>query len=280
MVRKKIEKTQKGRRKVYTIFGSVIFLGVLLLIVPIFYDLVTQNHRKSVVTTYEEKIPEEKNTTLELIKKYNEMIYHQQKGKASEEVNITDIQKDLKKPIGYINIPSINLTNMLIYFGDSEWTLNQGIGTLPWTTLPIGGKNTLSGITGHSGLANQILFDNIRYLKKGDVFYLNTFGQNLAYEVYDQKTVDPNDKAAIEAFYIQENKDIVALMTCTPLFINSHRLIVYGKRVPIKAAKEVQTAHRTVWTLDTIRIAVLLLFLVLLLFWLIYRHFRNKQERK
>lgn len=280
MVRKKIEKTQKGRRKVYMIFGSVIFLGVLLLIVPIFYDLVTQNHRKSVVTTYEEKIPEEKNTTLELIKKYNEMIYHQQKGKASEEVNITDIQKDLKKPIGYINIPSINLTNMLIYFGDSEWTLNQGIGTLPWTTLPIGGKNTLSGITGHSGLANQILFDNIRYLKKGDVFYLNTFGQNLAYEVYDQKTVDPNDKAAIEAFYIQENKDIVALMTCTPLFINSHRLIVYGKRVPIKAAKEVQTAHRTVWTLDTIRIAVLLLFLVLLLFWLIYRHFRNKQERK
>ncbi|MGX7164005.1 class C sortase [Enterococcus massiliensis] len=262
------------------IFGSVIFLGVLLLIVPIFYDLVTQNHCKSVVTTYEEKIPEEKNTTLELIKKYNEMIYHQQKGKASEEVNITDIQKDLKKPIGYINIPSINLTNMLIYFGDSEWTLNQGIGTLPWTTLPIGGKNTLSGITGHSGLANQILFDNIRYLKKGDVFYLNTFGQNLAYEVYDQKTVDPNDKAAIEAFYIQENKDIVALMTCTPLFINSHRLIVYGKRVPIKAAKEVQTAHRTVWTLDTIRIAVLLLFLVLLLFWLIYHHFRNKQERQ
>ncbi|MGX7164043.1 class C sortase [Enterococcus massiliensis] len=281
MTKKKVDKKKRKRRMIYTFFSSIILLGVLLLLAPILFDMVDLAHRKEMVSQYEEKVPEKGNATLELVKKYNKMIYQQQKGEAvEEEVKITDIQSDLKTPIGFINIPSIHLINMVIHFGDSDWALNRGIGTLPWTTLPIGGKNTLSGITGHSGLANQILFDNIRHLKNGDVFYVNAFGENLAYQVYDQKVVDPRDEDAAKVFYVQEGKDIAALMTCTPLFINSHRLVIYGKRIPMKVAKKVKTARRTVWSLDAIWIATMLLFLLLLLLWLIYRYFRDKRKEK
>lgn len=272
-------KKKRKRRMIYTLFSSVILLGILLLLAPMIYDMVNLAHRKDMVTKYEKQLPYD-DAQFSLIKKYNQMIYHQQKEEPTEKIDITEIQRDLKTPIGYINIPSIKLKNMLIYFGDSDWVLDRGIGTLPWTTLPVGGKDTLSGITGHSGMANQILFDNIRYLKNGDVFYVNAFGKRIAYQVYKQKIVDPDDRNAAKAFYIQKDKDIAALMTCTPLFVNSHRLIVYGKRIPIKAAKEVKTAHRTVWSLDTIWIAVMLLFLLILLLWLIYRYFRNKRKEK
>ncbi|MBM7712202.1 class C sortase [Enterococcus xiangfangensis] len=280
MAKKKVDKKKRKKRIIYTFFSSVILLGVLLLLAPIFFDMIDLAKRKDMVADYEQKVPEKGNATIELIKKYNKMIYQQQKGEAAEEVKITDIQSDLKTPIGFVNIPSIHLINMVIHFGDSDWVLNHGIGTLPFTTLPIGGKNTLSGVTGHSGLANQILFDNIRYLKNGDVFYLNAFGKETAYKVYDKKVVDPKDKDAVKAFYIQQDKDLAALMTCTPLFINSHRLVVYGKRIPLKAAKEVKTVHRTVWSLDTIWIATLLIFLLLLLLWLIYRYFRDRRKEK
>lgn len=272
-------KKKRKRRMIYTLFSSVILLGILLLLAPMIYDMVNLAHRKDMVTKYEKQLPYD-DAQFSLIKKYNQMIYYQQKEEPTEKIDITEIQRDLKTPIGYINIPSIKLKNMLIYFGDSDWVLDRGIGTLPWTTLPVGGKDTLSGITGHSGMANQILFDNIRYLKNGDVFYVNAFGKRIAYQVYKQKIVDPDDRNAAKAFYIQKDKDIAALMTCTPLFVNSHRLIVYGKRIPIKAAKEVKTAHRTVWSLDTIWIAVMLLFLLILLLWLIYRYFRDKRKEK
>lgn len=272
-------KKKRKRRMIYTLFSSVILLGILLLLAPMIYDMVNLAHRKDMVTKYEKQLPYD-DAQFSLIKKYNQMIYHQQKEEPTEKIDITEIQRDLKTPIGYINIPSIKLKNMLIYFGDSDWVLDRGIGTLPWTTLPVGGKDTLSGITGHSGMANQILFDNIRYLKNGDVFYVNAFGKRIAYQVYKQKIVDPDDRNAAKAFYIQKDKDIAALMTCTPLFVNSHRLIVYGKRIPIKVAKGVKTAHRTVWSLDTIWIAVMLLFLLIVLLWLIYRYFRDKRKEK
>ena len=278
-MKRNVDRKKQKRRIIYTLFSSVILLGVLLLLAPIIFDMVNLAHRKDMMTKYEQQLPVE-DAQLTLIKKYNEMIYHQQKEESTETIKITEIQKNLKLPIRYIDIPSIKLKNMVIYFGDSDWVLNRGIGTLPWTSLPIGGKNTLSGITGHSGLANQILFDNIRYLNNGDIFYVNAFGKRLAYQVYDQKVIDPNDKEAIKAFYVQKDKNIAALMTCTPLFVNSHRLVVYGKRIPIKDAKKVKIAHRTIWSLDMIWITVLLLFLLLLLLWMLYRYFRDKRKKR
>lgn len=35
-----------------------------------------------------------------------------------------------------------------------------------------------------------------------------------------------------ERIAIQEGKDLVTLITCTPYMINTHRLLVMGKRIP------------------------------------------------
>lgn len=45
-------------------------------------------------------------------------------------------------------------------------------------------------------------------------------------------TVEPND---FEPVLIQHGEDYATLLTCTPYMINSHRLLVRGKRIPYTA---------------------------------------------
>ena len=42
---------------------------------------------------------------------------------------------------------------------------------------------------------------------------------------------------------IEEGKDLVTLVTCTPFGINTHRLLVRGHRVPYVPAQEVEAAE-------------------------------------
>lgn len=48
--------------------------------------------------------------------------------------------------------------------------------------------------------------------------------------------MDPED---VSSLYIQPDKDIVTLITCTPYGVNTHRLLVFGKRVKDKDVESV-----------------------------------------
>ena len=49
-----------------------------------------------------------------------------------------------------------------------------------------------------------------------------------------------------ESLGITDGDDYVTLVTCTPYAVNTHRLLVRGHRVPMKAAKAVQKAEKKV----------------------------------
>ena len=56
------------------------------------------------------------------------------------------------------------------------------------------------------------------------------------------KIVEPDD---ISDIFIEDGKDYVTLVTCTPYGINSHRLLVRGIRVPyVEAEKEQQVSRQ------------------------------------
>ena len=258
----------------------ILFIGIALFILPFAFDWQQTNQRAHSETTYKQAYIPQPDGLQTRIDAYNAMIFAQQQKRANTKVAITSIQKDLRDPIGYLDIPAIKLRAMTIYYGDSDWVLNRALGTLPFTSLPTGGKNTLGGITGHSGLANRIFFDNIRYLKNGDIIYVNVLGKRHAYEVDAKKVVDPESPSAIKAFYVQPGKDRVALMTCTPLFVNTKRLIVYGKRVPLKQAQATKTENRTFWSVEHIWLAVIGLFLLLLLLALWWRRRKHHAQTR
>lgn len=128
--------------------------------------------------------------------------------------------------MAYVQIPSINVT-LPIAHGTSESVLKDKIGHLEWSSLPVGGENTHSVISGHRGLPSAELFTNIDHLQLGDKFYIHVLGQPLEYQVCNIAVVEPNDQRLLR---IEEGQDLVTLVTCTPYGINSHRLLIRGIR--------------------------------------------------
>jgi sortase A len=128
--------------------------------------------------------------------------------------------------MGSIRIPKIGV-DLPIYHGATEETLRQGIGHLYGSSLPIGGESTHAVLTGHSGLPEAPLFTDIRDLEIGDEFFLDVYGRQLSYRVSLIDTIDPTDT---QNLHVEPGKDLVTLITCTPIGVNTHRLIVEGER--------------------------------------------------
>lgn len=140
----------------------------------------------------------------------------------------------LGKTIGVLRIPKIDV-DLPIYFGTNPAILEKGAGVIPGTSLPTGGKSTHSVITAHRGLQKARLFTDLPELKKGDHFFIDENQQTLAYEVDQIMTVLPNESQYLA---VAPDKDYVTLLTCTPLGVNTHRLLVRGHRVPYQAKEE------------------------------------------
>ncbi len=172
-----------------------------------------------------------------------------------------------------IVIPSIKV-HLPVFHGTSDDVLAKGVGHLYGTSLPVGGTDTHAVLTGHTGLTNATLFDNLTEMKQGDAIYLAVFGEKLKYEVYDTQVVLPEDTKSL---LNEPGQDLLTLVTCTPYGINTHRLLVHAKRVPMdpddssvfdEAGSPVQ------WWMWAI-LAVALLVVLLLIWWL-----RRQKERQ
>lgn len=140
--------------------------------------------------------------------------------------------------MGSIEIPAIDV-KLPIYHGTDAETLKKGVGHMEGTSLPIGGENTHSVLTGHTGLSSARMFSDLELLKEGDQFLIKVVGDTLAYKVCNIQVVLPY---AVDSLYIQKGKDLVTLITCTPYGINDHRLLVTGERTAYQPAK-VQSAY-------------------------------------
>lgn len=135
---------------------------------------------------------------------------------------------DIGETMGSIEIPSINV-ELPIYHGVSDDVLQQGIGHMSNSSLPIGGEGTHSALTGHRGLPSSKLFRDLDKVKKGEQFYIHMLDETLAYEINDIQIVLPTETNWLS---MEDDKDYVTLITCEPYMINTHRLLVRGERVP------------------------------------------------
>ena len=142
--------------------------------------------------------------------------------------------------MGYLEVPAIDLT-LGIYHGTSSDVLKNGVGHLENTSLPVGGKNTHAVLSAHTGLSDKKLFTDLVLLEEGDMFYIHVLDEVLAYQVDEIAVVEPSDTSLL---YIVPDEDLVTLVTCTPYGINSHRLLVRGRRVPYVEEEAAQTENR------------------------------------
>ena len=219
----------------------IILIGVALLVYPWIANYLNEHAAKSTISTYENEVKhtdkKEKEEMLEKAREYNESLvgkvnrYYLNEEEKKRYAHILDITKT--GIMAYVEIPKLNIY-MPVYHGTDEGVLQIAAGHLPGSSLPVGGENTHSLISGHRGLPSAKLFTDIDKLKKGDLFLIHVFDEVLAYKVNQIKIVLPDD---VETLEIEKGKDYVTLITCTPYGVNSHRLLVRGERTVYKQSE-------------------------------------------
>lgn len=185
---------------------------------------------------------------------------------------------EVKELIGHVEIPKLKI-DLPIYAGTASDILEKGAGHLEGTSLPVGGKDTHSVITAHRGLPTAELFTNLDKLVEGDIFYIHNIQTVLAYQVDQIKTVEPSDFSEV---LVIPDEDYVTLLTCTPYMINSHRLLVRGRRIdytPPKPERNLSSNSPDMRYKDYLMILTPIL-LVLLIIWLGQRYGYQKAKRE
>ena len=179
--------------------------------------------------------------------------------------------------MGFIEIPKIQ-QKLVIFHGTGETALEQGIGHVEGTSLPIGGEDCHSVLAGHRGLPNNRLWTDLDQIKTGDMFFLYILDQTLAYKVDQINEVLPDE---VEYLDIEKGRDLCTLVTCTPYGVNSHRLLVRGTRVPFQEELIEEEKEKTGITdnMDVSLKALLAGLAAMAVIWIIMSLSRRKNEK-
>ena len=210
------------------------FIGLLVLLYPSISNYHNQKLQTKTIINYEELLGKIE------VKKYDEIFakadeYNENlrnlKYQFIDYKNIDNyddiLNVDNHGMIGYISIDKIKV-ELPIYHGISDEVLSTAAGHLEGTSFPVGGRGTHAAISAHRGLSSATLFTYLDKLEIGDIFTITVLDRLITYEIDQILIVKPHD---VEALKIDDEGDYVTLITCTPYGINSHRLLVRGKRI-------------------------------------------------
>ena len=253
----------------------VFFVGLAVMLYPTISDSINQRHQTQVVNSYNESVDKLSDADYtayfkaadafnQAIAADPEALYHADRFtsyNSTMDITGTGI-------MGYITIEKIGV-ELPIYHGTSDAVLQVAAGHLEGTSLPVGGAGTHAVISAHRGLPSAKLFTHLDQLEVGDTFTITVLDRVLTYEVDKISIVLPTE---VEDLKVTDGKDYVTLMTCTPYGINTHRLLVRGRRITTPD----KLKHIRV-TSDAIKIEPILTapimalpLLLVLLFWLLF----------
>ena len=245
---------QRVRRRWLDVTLILIFLvGLAVLAYPAFSEYWNAVHSSRAIIGYAEKVAnldkEKYEAILNQALDYNWRLVDMPNQWNMTEEELQDYETQLNIDgtgnMGFIQIPKINV-QLPMYHGTDEAVLQTSIGHIVGTSLPVGSPHDIEDnfddipfpshcvMSGHRGLPSARLFSDLDQMEIGDIFILTILDQTLTYEVDEINIVDPNDTSKIQ---IVPGMDLCTLVTCTPYGINTHRLLVRGRRIENEATR-------------------------------------------
>ena len=270
-----------------TIILILIFLvGLSVMLYPTVSDYVNQRHQSRALASYDETVNEMSDADytayFEAADAYNQRLAATPNSFFTpEQVSGYDETLDVSGTgiMGYITIPKISV-ELPIYHGTDEGVLQVAAGHLEGSSLPVGGAGTHAVISAHRGLPSAKLFTNLDELEVGDRFTITVLDRVLTYEVDQISIVLPTET---DQLLPTEGMDYVTLMTCTPYGINTHRLLVRGKRVETTESQKHIRVAADAFRIEPIIVATILaipMLLAALVGVLVAPHLRKRSKRR
>lgn len=136
---------------------------------------------------------------------------------------VSSENKKNQKVIGIIKIPKIDL-NLPIVEGVKKQNLRVGIGHFQ-NTARLGTEGNCA-LAGHRSYTLGKMFNRLDELAIGDKIIIVTKKGSFVYKVYNKFVVLPKDVYVLNQ--VKED-NIITLITCTPIKVATHRLIVRAR---------------------------------------------------
>lgn len=250
-------KAKRGKKRLlYSLISVISILGfigcTIALLYPVISDRWNRYRDSKLVTNYNETIAKVDRSlydeTMQKAVEYNKYLKQQGRNIVTDaEYEPDDYYETLlnltgNSMMGYVEIPKIDVTEP-IYHYSTEVSLGIGVGHIHGSSLPVGGKNTHTVLTGHRGLPSQKFFSDLDKVSIGDKFYIHVMDEVMCYQVYNITEILPSD---VGVLLLEDDRDLATLVTCTPYGVNTHRLLVMGERVPIENIEVDEQGHVTV----------------------------------
>ena len=275
------------RKNLSTIILILIFLvGLSVMLYPSVSDAVNRKHQSRAVAGYAEKVEQLSDADYQTYFDAAD-VYNRQLNTTPNAFYKPDLVSGYAQTLdisgtgimGYITIPKISV-ELPIYHGTDEGVLQVAAGHLEGSSLPVGGAGTHAVISAHRGLPSAKLFTNLDELEVGDRFTITVLDRVLTYEVDQISIVLPTE---IDQLLPTEGMDYVTLMTCTPYGINTHRLLVRGKRVETTESQKHIRVAADAFRIEPIIVAPILaipMLLAALVGVLVAPHLRKRSKRR
>ena len=247
--------------------------GIFLLLYPSVANYWNSFHQSRAIASYSEAVSrmdkKDYKAIMDSAREYNKNLAETGMRWTLTDAQRAEYEKQLavegSEVIGFVSIPKFHI-KCPIYHGTDEAVLQVAVGHLEASSLPVGGKNTHTLISGHRGLPSARLFTDIDKIKEGDTWTITVLNETLTYECDQIRIVLPDDLSDLT---IEEGKDLCTLITCTPYGINTHRLLVRGHRVPNANGSADITADaiqiEPIYIAPFLAIPVIVLLIILLL---------------
>ncbi len=275
LVEEKVRK-KKGPSISTIILVLILVAGVGIFLYPFVSDWWNSMHATRAIAGYVDAVADmsgqEKEDMINAARAYNEKLpngvnFNLTDGEYAEYESLLDITGT--GIMGYVQITAIGV-NLPVYHSVDEGVLQIAVGHIPGSSLPVGGERTHAILSGHRGLPSAKLFSDLDQMVEGDTFTLNIMDQTITYMVDQIRIVLPEET---DELAITDGKDYCTLVTCTPYGINTHRMLVRGKRIDniIGEVVVVSEAVRIPNYIVAPAICIPLLFIILLIMLIYYR---------
>ncbi len=264
----------------------VLVLGVMILLYPTVSDYWNSFHQSRAIASYLEQIenidPVDYEREWAKAEQYNRdlsgkpnrfMLSDEEYAEYETMLNLTG-----SGIMGYIEIPKINCS-LPIYHGTDEAVLQIAVGHIEGSSLPTGGAGTHTVLSGHRGLPSARLFTDLDQMEPDDLFVIRVLDRVMTYMVDQILIVLPEE---MDGLAIDPEEDYCTLVTCTPYGINSHRLLVRGRRTDNVEMEQIIKVVSDATQVKPILVAPVLAapMLLILLVWMMISTGRKQQRRK
>lgn len=188
----------------------LISLGCIIIAAAILLKLNTEYKKNKLINDYKDAISnmEEEDKS-----------FHEQK--ENNQLDTKQNQKQEGNIIGILNIPKIDLSVGIGQGVDNE-TLKYSVGHFSETAMP--GQKGNFCVIGHRSYSYGEFFNRLDEIEKNDYIIIESNNNKFKYKVTEIKVVPPTEVSVLNKTEDSE----ITLITCTPVRVGSHRLVVKG----------------------------------------------------